>query len=133
MKMINHQPYLSGQIYFVPNDMIAIHTRGSLHIISLGGEDMNEEKIMTLHPQGKQGVNINKAKYDQMAQTIIAIVKANEGITFKDLNTAVSAELDGKFDGSIGWYLTTVKLDLEARGVIERIPNKSPQQLRLVS
>ena len=31
-----------------------------------------------------------------------------------------------------GWYLTTVKLDLEARNIIERIPNKSPQQLRLV-
>lgn len=132
MKPINHQPYLSGQIYFVFDDMIAIHTRVSSRIISLGGEAMGEEKIMTLHPQGKQGVNINKAKYDQMAQTIVDIVKANEGITFKALNTAVSAKLDGQFDGSIGWYLTTVKLDLEARNIIERIPNKSPQQLRLV-
>lgn len=61
---------------------------------------MVEEKIMTLHLQGKQGVNINKAKYDQMAQTIIDVSKANEGITFKVLNTVVFAELNGKFDAS---------------------------------
>ena len=132
MKMINRRPYLPGQIYFLLDDLIAIHSRGSRRIIALGGENMSEEKIMTLHPEGKEGVNINKVKYDQMAQCIVAIVKANEGITFKALNTAVSAELDGKFDGSIGWYLTTVKLDLEARKIIERIPHTTPQQLRIV-
>ena len=93
---------------------------------------MAEEKIMTLHPQGKQGVNIDRTKYETMKEAIIQTINAQEGITFADLNTAVSAQLEGKFEGSIGWYLTTVKLDLEARHIIERIPNKSPQQLRLV-
>ena len=93
---------------------------------------MEEEKILTLPPEGKQVVKIDKVKYDTMAQTIVRAGKLNEGITFKELNTAVSAELDGKFDGSIGWYLTTVKLDLEARQIIERIPGKKPQQLRMV-
>ena len=92
---------------------------------------MSDEKILTLHPQGKQGVNIDKAKYDIMKQAIVEVIAANEGITFGELNTAVSTHLDGKFDGSIGWYLTTVKLDLEARSIIERIPGSSPQQLRL--
>ena len=36
-----------------------------------------------------------------------------------------------KFDGSISWYVTTIKLDLEARGIIERIPKKRPQTLKL--
>jgi len=93
---------------------------------------MTEEKIMTLHPQGKQGVNIDKAKYETMKAAILSAIQANDGITFAELNTAVAAQLNGKFDGSIGWYLTTVKLDLEARNIIERIPNQSPQQLRLV-
>lgn len=92
---------------------------------------MADEKILTLHPQGKQGVHIDKSKYDTMKQAIVDAIAANEGITFADLNTAVSAQLDGNFDGSIGWYLTTVKLDLEARSIIERIPGASPQQLRL--
>jgi hypothetical protein len=93
---------------------------------------MSDEKIMTLHPQGKQGVNIDKGKYEVMKAAILEAIAANEGITFANLNKAVSQKLDGRFDGSIGWYLTTVKLDLEARNIIERIPNKSPQQLRLV-
>ena len=49
------------------------------------------------------------------------------------LTASIGQQLDGNFDGSIGWYVTTVKLDLEARGVIERVPNVTPQQLRLVS
>jgi hypothetical protein len=36
-----------------------------------------------------------------------------------------------EFRGSIGWYTTIVKLDLEARRLIERIPDKKPQHLRL--
>lgn len=58
-------------------------------------------------------------------------IATHDGITFADLHTAVTTQLDGNFDGSIGWYLTTVKLDLEARNIIERIPGSNPQQLRL--
>ena len=94
---------------------------------------MSNKKFLTLHPEGKQGVNIDQAKYDVMKDTILTVINAQEGITFADLNTAVSQKLDGHFDGSIGWYLTTVKLDLEARHLIERIPGQSPQQLRLAA
>lgn len=90
-----------------------------------------EEKILTLHPEGKHGVKISKAKYDLMRQAILDVVGTNEGITFTDVTAAVEEKLAGDFDGSIPWYVTTVKLDLEARGEIERIPGSSPQQLRL--
>lgn len=32
--------------------------------------------------------------------------------------------------GSVSWYTTTVKLDLEARGELERVPGSRPQRLR---
>jgi hypothetical protein len=35
------------------------------------------------------------------------------------------------FEGSVSWYVTTVKLDLETRGVVERVPGQKPQRLRL--
>ena len=87
------------------------------------------EKIMTQHPQGKQGVNIDKTKYDAVREAILSILDERGTITFADLPDAVGARLTD-FEGSIGWYVTTVKLDLEARDEIERLPNVSPQQLR---
>jgi hypothetical protein len=92
-----------------------------------------EEKILTLHPQGKSGVNISKAKYDTISRAIQDSLRTHQSMTFKEVTEEVRSKLEGSFDGSVSWYVTTVKLDLEARGVIERIPNKSPQRLRLVA
>ena len=89
------------------------------------------EKIRTLHPQGKSGVNISKAKYETVKQAIVDALRREGTLTFTDLTTAVGEKLNGRFDGSIGWYVTTVKLDLEARDIIERVPKSSPQQLHL--
>ncbi len=92
-----------------------------------------EEKILTLHPQGKQGVNISKDKYETVRQAILSILEEQEEIRFQDLPAAVDQKLVDGFDGSITWYVTTVKLDLEARGLIVRDPKSSPQSLRLGS
>jgi regulator of RNase E activity RraA len=96
-----------------------------------GGHAMSE-RIMTLHPEGKEGVNIEKQKYDIIKEAILDSIGQHGEIAFRDLPAAVEANLPNTFDGSIGWYTTTVKLDLEARGLIERIPGRSPQMLRPV-
>jgi hypothetical protein len=31
----------------------------------------------------------------------------------------------------VTWYVTTVKLDLEARGEVKRVPNSRPQLVKL--
>jgi DNA-binding Lrp family transcriptional regulator len=87
--------------------------------------------ILTIHPQSKQGVKISRTKYDQMKHAILEILQENGEMTFTALGEAVSARLAGQFEGSITWYYTTVKLDLEARGVLERINRGSPQRIRL--
>ncbi len=92
-----------------------------------------EELIMTRHPQvGKQGTRILKAKYDVIRAAILETLRSTGEMTFRELVDAVEAKLAGRFDGSIPWYVTTVKLDLEARGEIERLPKSRPQHLRLV-
>ena len=92
---------------------------------------MNEDRIMTLHPSGKAGVNILKTKYDQIASCMLSIIKSAGEITYQDLNDQIVDQLEGKFEGKIPWYVVTVKLDLEARGIIERIPKTSPHQVRM--
>lgn len=91
-----------------------------------------DEKILTQHPEGKTGVKISKTKYDQMRNAIIDALHTGGEMSFTELNAVVGAQLEGNFDGSIGWYFTTVKLDLEARGIVERLTNRTPQQIRLV-
>lgn len=90
-----------------------------------------EERILTLHPQGKQGVNIQKSKYDQIAEVIMEIVTEHGEIAFQDINEKAVKQLTGKFEGNITWYVVSVKLDLEARNILERIPGTSPHKLRL--
>lgn len=91
-----------------------------------------EERILTLHSsEGKQGVNIDKARYDRIQGAILEILEDNSEITFSRLLEGVQQRLSGDFNGSISWYVTTVKLDLEARKEIERISGSKPQRLRL--
>jgi len=92
---------------------------------------MSEEKIMTLHPQGKTGVNILKRRYDVIKDFIIKTVREQKEISFDDVTDMAIESLANTFDGKVIWYVVTVKLDLEARGVIERIPKTSPHKLRI--
>ncbi len=91
----------------------------------------SEEKILTLHPAGKKGVNILKRRYDRIASFILTTLKEEGTIRFEDLTEQAVNALSADFDGKVVWYIVTVKLDLEARNIIERIPKSSPQEIRL--
>lgn len=92
-----------------------------------------EERQQTRHPDpGKEGVNILKSKYDQIRDSILEQLADRQPMAFSALVRAVEKDLEGEFEGSVPWYVTTVKLDLEARRRIERVPGGRPQKLRLV-
>ena len=89
-----------------------------------------EEKILTRHPRGKRGVNISKAKYETMKKALLQIL--GEGaLTHHELTYAVEKKLKGRFEGSIPWYMEGTKLDLEARGIIERVPGERNEIYRV--
>lgn len=92
-----------------------------------------EEKILAKNPDpAKQGVRISREKYEAVREAILDALRSHQGgMTFQALRDAVQAKLEGNFEGSISWYYTTVKLDLEARDVIERVDQSSPQRLRM--
>jgi hypothetical protein len=87
--------------------------------------------IRTLHPEKKQGVNISKEKYEIIRNAILCVLEKEKEITFMKLSRAVEKEVNGNFEGSVMWYVTTVKLDLEARGVVKRVPKSRPQLVKL--
>jgi hypothetical protein len=90
---------------------------------------MPQEKILTKHPLGKSGKNIDKQNYETLKEAILSALR-NKELTHTELLNHVNKSLKGKFSGNISWYAETVKLDLEARKKIERTSAK-PQKYRL--
>ena len=92
---------------------------------------MTGEKILTKHPLGKSGKNIDRKKYDTLKKALLSALRKNE-LTHTELFSRLNKSLKGKFSGNINWYGETVKLDLEAKKIIERTSSK-PQRYRLKS
>ena len=90
---------------------------------------MAEEKIVTKHPLGKSGKNISRQKYEALKDTILWVLK-NRELTHTELFSELNKRLKRTFAGNVSWYGETVKLDLEARKIIERTSSK-PQKYRL--
>jgi hypothetical protein len=80
---------------------------------------MTEEQILTKHPHGKSGRRISRERYDTVKEAIVSALSKRE-LTHPQLMNALSTALKPTFEGNINWYGETVKLDLEARKVIER-------------
>jgi hypothetical protein len=92
---------------------------------------MTAEKILTKHPVGKSGKNVDRKKYDTLKKAMLSALRKNE-LTHTELFRRLNKSLKGKFSGNISWYGETVKLDLEAKKIIERTASK-PQRYRLNS
>jgi hypothetical protein len=88
---------------------------------------MTAEKILTKHPLGKSGKNIDRKKCETLKTAILSALRKND-LTHIELFSRLNKSLKGKFSGNISWYGETVKLDLEAGKVIERTSSK-PQNI----
>jgi hypothetical protein len=83
-------------------------------------------KILTKHPLGKSGKNIDREKYETVKQALLFALQKQE-VTHTELFHQLDKNLKGKFSGNVSWYGETVKLDLEARRIIERTASKPPK------
>ena len=92
---------------------------------------MTAEKILKKHPLGKSGKNIDKKKCDALKKAMLSALRKND-LTHTELFSRINKSLKGRFSGNISWYGETVKLDLEAKKIIERTASK-PQKYRLKS
>lgn len=91
---------------------------------------MKEEYIQTQHPQpGKTNKRIVLSKYNTIKENLLAILAKKE-LTHTELMEVLYSRVKDSFEGGVQWYGETVKLDLEARKIIERTGTK-PEKYRL--
>ena len=85
---------------------------------------MKEEQIQTLHPlPGKINKRISLEKYTLIRGNILAILKVGD-LTHTELMERLYTDVKDVFEGGVQWYGEVVKLDLEARKIIERTGSK---------
>ena len=82
---------------------------------------------------GKKPTRIDTWKFDAVRKAILKILpKRGEGVEFMKLPALVKKQLSQKELkelGSVGWFTTTVKLELEVRSETYRVEGVSPQRL----
>jgi hypothetical protein len=91
--------------------------------------NVEDEKVVTRHPLGKRNQPVGKRDYETFKAAILSALRREE-LTHTELLKELTRSLKGKFSGNVGRHLMVVKLDLEARQVIERT-SSSPQKYRL--
>jgi len=91
---------------------------------------MSDEYIQTLHPiAGKTNKRISLEKYQIIRENILYLLNRSE-LTHTELMEALYYRVKDNFEGGVQWYGETVKLDLEARRMIERTKDR-PEKYKL--
>ncbi len=92
---------------------------------------MKADLIQTMHPDpAKTNKQISAEKYTVIRDNILSLLK-NRELTHTELMEQLYQKVKDTFEGNVQWYGETVKLDLEARKIIERTGNK-PDRYRLM-
>lgn len=89
-------------------------------------------------PGGLDGWTMDLAQYELMRAHILEMAEdaGPEGVLLKDLVATAQARYETHEcfpQGRLRNYCTFTKVDLEARGLIERMPASGPQRVRLTT
>jgi len=94
-----------------------------------------EERVQLRNPdRTKKMPRLAKATYAVLRRTALAVVpKKTPGITLEGFLAAMTKRLPRAkgWDGALSapWWAVAIKLDLEARGEIQRVNTRPPQRL----
>ena len=94
-----------------------------------------DQKVQLKHPQGKKPISMSKDKYVLLKSVMLKYLRAKRTATFTEISAAIAKDFRTKgttFKGSLPWHLEWVKLDLEARKIIKRVPKTAPQEYMIV-
>jgi len=84
---------------------------------------------------GKPAAKVDPERFEIVRQAILRSLppQGAQGLTWAELAELIGPTLPERLFrhmGTVRWYTRAVQLDLEARGVIERVPGSKPSRLR---
>ena len=91
-------------------------------------------KIIVTHPRTGIERKFESVIYDPVKAAILQSLEGTKGKTFTRLTADVVKIIRKKlpgFKGSIPWYTISIRLDLEAKGVVETFTEKGKKLNRL--
>ncbi len=91
------------------------------------------ERVLALHPENKAPTRVRRDAYEAYRKAILRVVpRTKGGVAFGDIADLIDGSLPEAVASSTKalWWVTTVKLDLEARGHLERVDGVKPQHVR---
>ena len=87
------------------------------------------DRVLALHPFKDQPVRLRGDRYAVAREAILDALRQRGPLTLDALVEATAERIDPGVC-TAQWYVRTVKLDLEARGVLARV-NSRPHRVRL--
>jgi len=92
------------------------------------------KKIIVTHPVTGTERKFDAAIYEPVKAAILQSLRGSQGKTFTELVDDVVAVIRKKMPGfnkSIAWYTISIRLDLEARGIVETFIERGKKKNRL--
>ena len=86
--------------------------------------------LSTVH-EHKHGAAIFRQRYNLIKKFILTILEEEGPCSYNYLNYFISDKLFALFDGQISRYVDLVKIDLEEKRIIERVPNSKTHKIRI--
>ena len=87
------------------------------------------DRVLALHPSRDSTVRLRRDRYTAARDAILEALRQRGPLTLDALVDATAERIDPGLC-TAQWYVRTVKLDLEARGVLARIASR-PHRVRL--
>ncbi|MEL6891660.1 MAG: hypothetical protein AAFP84_08695 [Actinomycetota bacterium] len=100
--------------------------------MSVTSEYDDDLRVMLRNPNtGRDDLRIRRSIYEPVRAAILAAIDGSGELANSELRSEVERRTPARLweQHSVGWYTTSVKLDLEARGLLAK--DGSPQRLFL--
>ena len=94
--------------------------------------ESNITMLQTLKPDDKTGIKMPVDLYEAMKREIVHMLMSEEGVALQSFFETLHKRFVEMLGEKTGWYLYHVKLDLEARAVLQVERSKGKKNIRTV-